>query len=628
MVRLAGKMPARAQAMIYDTPNARGKLRPLPLIALGVVIALVVAIEVMIFDGYHQLRANTEEVSRSQEMIVATQEVLESILNVETGARGFLIAGDEAFLAPYYAGREKFAAAIRRAIGLAAHRTAQRERLLKVQELETRWHDGFIAPLIEKRRTLAANGRKADEAYAIVRSGVGKAFVDSMRVLLTEVERAELDRSTAARAELEDYFRKSTTRIMAGSAVVLVLVVALSAMLVRSVRVMADVNYRMELEVVERRAAEAAAQAARERLNLALEGAGLALWDYDVQSGEVFLGAHWNEMLGGARSETTTTIAALQAKMHPEDAAAVLKLVRDVVRGGRDDYRTEHRVRTIGGEWKWIESHGKVVARDGRGIALRMTGTNADISERKQVERMKNEFVATVSHELRTPLTAMIGGLGMVKDNVFGDIPEGAKPLLEMAYQNGERLRDLISNILDMEKMASGAMSNSPAPVDVADILRRAVALNQAYAETLSVRFRLDLGTEGAKVHADPDRLMQVLTNLLSNAAKFSPRGETVTLSCKAAAGVVTIAVHDSGPGIPAAFRSRIFGKFAQADSSDTRRKGGTGLGLSIAKALVEKMQGRIYFESEAGRGTTFFVELPQLACASAAARDDSMRTS
>ena len=612
--------------MIYDVPVAKGTLKQLPLVALGLVIALVVSIEIMIFDGYRQLRANTDEMRRSQEIVLATENVLRSVLNTETGERGFVIAADEAFLEPYRVGRDEFATAIKRAIELALASPEQQARLEEVGALESQWRTQVVEPLTEKRRSMSANVKLSD-AQDIVRRGLGKTYVDQIRRLLTEVERVELTRSAMARTELETYFRTSTTMVMTGSAVVLLLVITLSATLAGSVRRMARINRLLEIEVSERKAAESSAQTARDRLDLALEGAGLALWDYDIVRGDVYLGAHWNEMLGGAHEEKTTSITELPKMMHPEDAPHVIKLVREVVRGTSDSYRAEHRVQMISGEWKWIESHGKVVVRDKQGLALCMTGINADISERKQVERLKNEFVATVSHELRMPLTAILGGLGMIKDKVFGDIPADARTLLEMAYKNGERLRDLINNILDIEKMESGVMDYKPASVDVVEALQKAAGLNQAYAHTFSVRFEVDLPADRPFIHADPDRLLQVLTNLLSNAAKFSPRNGVVTLSCRSAGDYVRIEIRDRGPGILQDFRARIFSKFAQADSSDTRQKAGTGLGLSIAKAIVQKMRGHIDYASEPDRGTVFFVEFPRHADPATAAQPDHLRS-
>src|SRR6185369_12967468 len=258
-----------------------------------------------------------------------------------TGLRGFLITGDETYLQPYQPGREAFVIAIGRAQVYTAGHPGQLALLRKIRGLENAWRTRFVEPLIAKRRALSAAGARANEAFEVVRLGTGKAFVDEMRALLTEVQRIELERSARASAGLESYFRTSTTMIMAGSAVVLLLVIVLAATLARNLRKMAQVNHLLEMEVAERKTAEAHTQTMRDRLDLALDGAGLALWDYDVRSGDVYLGPHWNEMLGGERVEVTTGVATLQKMMHPDDAGQVSKLMRDIVRGSSDGYRAE-----------------------------------------------------------------------------------------------------------------------------------------------------------------------------------------------------------------------------------------------------------------------------------------------
>ena len=241
-----------------------------------------------------------------------------------------------------------------------------------------------------------------------------------------------------------------------------------------------------------------------------------------------------------------------------------------------------------------------------------MTGTNADITERKAVERMKSEFVANVSHELRTPLTAIIGSLGVIQSDMLDEVPQHIKVFLDMAAQNSERLASLINDILDTEKIESGLMSLELRPVPVGVFLQQALSLNRAFADKLGVRFELKQPVPEASLRADSDRLMQVITNLLSNAAKFSPTGASVAISARQIDNQIRISVSDCGPGVPEEFRDRIFQKFAQADASSTRPKGGTGLGLSISKALVEKMGGSIGYDSVAGQGATFYFELPQ----------------
>jgi len=235
-----------------------------------------------------------------------------------------------------------------------------------------------------------------------------------------------------------------------------------------------------------------------------------------------------------------------------------------------------------------------------------------DITERKEIERIKTEFISTVSHELRTPLTSIRGSLGLIAGGVTGAVSEKAKSLLNIAINNNDRLIRLINDILDLDKIEAGQMVFQEKPLEIMPLLEAAVAENRAYAEQFGVELFVEPGLPEVKVKADSDRLMQVMANLLSNAAKFSPPNGQVTLSATRQQGMVRVAVQDHGPGIPEEFRSRIFDKFAQADASDSRHQGGTGLGLSIAKNIVERMGGRIGFKTQVGAGTTFYFELPE----------------
>ncbi|HEX8833412.1 MAG TPA: ATP-binding protein, partial [Abditibacteriaceae bacterium] len=266
-----------------------------------------------------------------------------------------------------------------------------------------------------------------------------------------------------------------------------------------------------------------------------------------------------------------------------------------------------------------IEQNGVAVDRElsispimSDGEVTGVTVFGRDITDRKRMDRMKTEFISTVSHELRTPLTSIRGSLGLLAGGVTGELPAAAKPLVEIAMNNSERLVRLINDILDIEKIESGGMDFHLQPDDLEALVVEALELNRAYGEAFDVRFELDNQlTRKAQVYVDHDRLEQVLANLLSNAAKFSPQGETVTVSLLQHGSLLRVAVRDKGEGIPTEFRKRIFQKFAQADSSDTRQKGGTGLGLSISKALIENMNGYIGFETGAG-GTTFYFDLPE----------------
>jgi len=239
-------------------------------------------------------------------------------------------------------------------------------------------------------------------------------------------------------------------------------------------------------------------------------------------------------------------------------------------------------------------------------------GITRDITERKHNEQMQREFISTVSHELRTPLTSIRGSLGLVLGGVVGELPEKAKALLTIANNNSERLIHLINDILDMEKIAAGKMQFDYRVVNLTTVIQNAVESNKGYGDQLDVTFELvTVPEDEVTVRIDEKRMAQVMSNLLSNAAKYSPTHDRVEISIEASEKTVRISVHDHGKGIPEAFKSRVFSKFAQADSSDTRQKGGTGLGLNITKAIVEQQAGTIAFQSGECKGTTFYVDLP-----------------
>ena len=294
-----------------------------------------------------------------------------------------------------------------------------------------------------------------------------------------------------------------------------------------------------------------------------------------------------------------------------------------------EPYRAEHdgylesylstgvaRIIGIGREVEGQRQNGEVfpmelavseIQQQGRSVFI---GVVRDITERKRVDQMKSEFVSTVSHELRTPLTSIAGSLSLLAGGVLGEVPAQAKQLLDIAQNNSQRLTLLINDLLDMEKIAAGKMHFEIQPHSLVFLVEQALEQNHGLTEQYDVQFELESPMTG-DVRVDSQRLIQVLTNFLSNAAKFSPDESQVEVKIKRLDGYLRVEVHDHGPGIPEAFHDRIFQKFSQADSSDTRQKGGTGLGLAISKELIERMGGRIGFESKEGEGACFYFDLP-----------------
>lgn len=241
------------------------------------------------------------------------------------------------------------------------------------------------------------------------------------------------------------------------------------------------------------------------------------------------------------------------------------------------------------------------------------TAIMRDITERRKVERLKNEFISTVSHELRTPLTSIRGALGVVLGKEADTLSEKVKKMLETANRNSQRLTLLINDILDLEKIEAGEMVFTMDALDICEVARRAMDENEGYANTYKVGMTLNiLSPEPLFVLGDERRLLQVFANFLSNAIKYSLENGVVNIEIQLVDERVRVAVRDQGAGIPEAFRPEIFQRFAQADGSDTREKGGTGLGLAVSKAIVEQHEGTIDFTSVIDIGSEFYFELAQ----------------
>ncbi|HYG58559.1 MAG TPA: ATP-binding protein, partial [Symbiobacteriaceae bacterium] len=261
--------------------------------------------------------------------------------------------------------------------------------------------------------------------------------------------------------------------------------------------------------------------------------------------------------------------------------------------------------------------------RDGRMVPVEYTATPfrendiivgavltfKDITERRAVEQMKNEFLSVVSHELRTPLTSIRGSLGLVASGALGELSPKAHRMIDIASNNSDRLVRLINDILDIERMESGQVPMELQECDAAALMTQAAELMQPQAGKAGVTLTLE--PLQARLQAAPDRIVQTLTNLLSNAIKFSPVGTAISLGARRQGDHCLFEVADQGRGIPADKLGTIFERFQQVDASDSRQKGGTGLGLAICRSIVQQHGGRIWVESTPGVGSKFMFTLP-----------------
>lgn len=362
------------------------------------------------------------------------------------------------------------------------------------------------------------------------------------------------------------------------------------------------------IDISERKRAAEALIRMNQRFVLAAHSGGMGIWDWDVVSDTLTWDARTYEIYGAPR-DLKPDVNYMLSAVHPDDAERARNELMAALSGKQPQLRTTFRITYPTGEERVVSASG-LTLRNASGRAVRMTGLIWDITESRRVERMKNEFVATVSHELRTPLTSIRGSLGLVSAGVAGALPERAASLVNMALNNCERLTLLINDILDMEKLESEKQRFDVRRMDVNELVNRSLEDNAGFAQSLNVHFVTPEPVCHADVLVDPDRFLQVMANLLSNASKFSPAGAAIEVTARCHQGRVRVCVRDYGKGIPPEFQPRIFQKFSQADSSDSRSRAGTGLGLAISRAIIERLGGHIGFETGPG-GTTFYFDLP-----------------
>ncbi|OGA18325.1 MAG: hypothetical protein A3I63_05405 [Betaproteobacteria bacterium RIFCSPLOWO2_02_FULL_66_14] len=379
------------------------------------------------------------------------------------------------------------------------------------------------------------------------------------------------------------------------------------------------------IDITDRVTAEKEAETAQRRLKLALAGGRIAVWDADAESGKVWLSEQWAGLLGEPPRETWTTVEALAALAHPEDRQRLLEAVVAVLKGGRPEYVEEHRARTATGEWRWIQSRGRVTERAADGRAARMSGTNLDITLRKEAElelertratlqealRAKSEFMNNITHELRTPLNSVIGFADLLKDEVPGALNAKQAGFAADILAGGRHLLALVEGILEMSRLDAPGTLLEREPVEIGAALGERVAAKRKAAAARGVAVRLDVAPEVGSAELDPTALRRMLDALIDNAVKFNRDGGAVAVRARRAGDWLEIAVVDTGIGIAREDLAKIFQPLVQLDAGLSRRHGGVGMGLALARRLAELHGGTIEVESEPGKGSTFTLHLP-----------------
>ncbi len=375
--------------------------------------------------------------------------------------------------------------------------------------------------------------------------------------------------------------------------------------------------------------AEEALDETRERLEQAVKAAGLALWDWQRPSADVFLTAKASEWLGDVAMDGYWNAADLTRRVHPDDLKSVAFALQQLCDGKAGSAVAQYRVE-VEGRWRWVESHGMVAEHDAKGNPLRLMGTHADIGGRKLAEqevhrareaaerasKAKSEFLANISHEVRTPLNALMGLNRLLLES---DLNEEQREWVDLMDSSAHALLHLLNDVLDLSRIEAGKMLLESVPFNLRTDLQEIASLYAQQARDKGLQWRADLASSlPSTATGDPTRIRQVLSNLLSNAIKFTPQGGSVSLMASlkedakdGGSAVWRVEVRDTGIGIAEEHKAHIFDAFTQADASTARQFGGTGLGLAICYRLLKLMGGRIGLESQQGAGSLFWVELP-----------------
>jgi PAS domain S-box-containing protein len=549
------------------------------------ILAAVAALLVVQVGNANRLR-DEEAAAQAQRALILS--ILSAHQDIETGSRGYVITGQQSFLDPLVQGEAEL---VRIAPELRKTYASNPEQLAILDELSalSRQKRAFV----RKTVALTQAGAKA-RAAALIATGEGKRSMDAIRRHIHQLlvfENARLTQVTADSNSATVVLRAATFGLLA------LLLLLLGAAWLALRRTIASRDHALlELRDVS------------QRRKAILEGAMDGIITINPSGSIESANPAIERMFGYSAAELDRRdIGMLLANGQPIGKAAESLQAMSLSEHRSDMVQEVEMRRKDGTAFPAEVAISAVQLTEGR----RYVAVVRDVAERKRIERLKAEFVSTVSHELRTPLTSIAGSLGLLAAQVGDTLDKRSARLVEIARGNANRLVRLINDILDIEKMESGRMRFDNRELDLRAELVSAKDAIDGYAQEYGVTVALQAPPGKALVNVDRDRLAQVFDNLLSNAVKFSPRGGIVNVELVPSSEGHEIRITDQGSGIPAEFQDRIFGKFAQADSSDSRQKGGTGLGLSIVREIMRRLGGNVDFTTELGVGTTFRLTLP-----------------
>lgn len=577
-----------------------GRIRRWIIVASVVGLAALGAVSWLSYRNTKELVAANQRLAQAHKLIEDLTALHLLLDDAESSCRGYALSGKADYLKPYDAALAQLditTQVLRHDLARDTNRSRQ------FQELEP-----IIQARLEAMKELVDARRKGgfDAAVRVVQSGRGKQLADEIRqrisVMQTEERNDLLDRERESRERARITLFAVGLTCLLGIALLLAATVVIYRLYRRSEK---DYVALQNAERIQRTILNSAAYSM-----ISTDPGGLI--QVANAAAEKWLGYTGAELAG---SNVTIIHDARELQSRGDQLTGAMGMP---VSGDHQALVTKARY-GVADEFECT-----YVRKDGTrfpvllAVTALRSGTNdlsgylmiaADLSERHAIQKMKDEFVSVVSHELRTPLTSIKGALGLLAGGATGALPPKAGEMAKIAQSNAERLSRLVEDILDLQRIESGRMTMDQRMCDISDLMKESVESVHLVAEREGVA--ITMTPIQASVKADRGRMVQALVNLLGNAIKFSPRGGRIEFAAEQAAGRVLFRVKDEGRGIPREKLETIFERFLQVDASDAREKGGTGLGLAICRSIVEQHGGRVWAESEPGRGSTFYVRLP-----------------
>lgn len=572
--------------MILDEPK-RGLLPPrLPFyLTLAVVLpALLIGVGLWLNGEYARMRSSAELVDAISHRRAVALELVSSVRKAETGQRGYVITRNPIFMEHYESSRRAASQ------GLASLNTEKSAG----NSVTRRTHDlrDLVAAKFREMDEVATRVRSGrhDDAVSRVMNGQGQNLTDRIEAELHAIIAADAARLAQSRATYWEQTLRSRQ-------IVWMLVLVIGALLmVGTLLTWFSRRERWRVAVAE--------ASASTRTRAILDSTSDAIVILNPSGTIENVNAAARSVLGYQPEELSR-----------RDVSVLL----DIADGEGSFYE---RIGLVDGHLRCaLFLDRKARTKDGRHVpvdvalglmhvpdGLHIVASIRDISQRRELERIKDDFIATVSHELRTPLTSVVGSLGLLSGGAAGPLTPNAGQLVQIAEKNARRLIRLTNDILDMEKFGSGQMRLEFSPIDLLSIFRQACDECDATARAKAICVVMDVVESKFPIMGDRQRLLQVATNLMSNALHHTPRGSTVTITSAIEHGKVVARISDEGSGVPAEYRTSIFDRFVQAPA--TGSSGGSGLGLTISREIIERHGGKIWVEATPKGGACFAIAL------------------